>query len=370
MKKLLTLILGAALMTQAGAQTLTQDAIYQQMERVAYWQIAQKLNHHPADWTNAALYAGMMDWAQMAKDAKYLEWLKQVGKANKWAKHPRPVSYPSYHADDYAVGIMYLDMYKREKDEAMLRPMQEHLDRMMSRPSTRSMDHSNWRDESPSQRWTWCDALFMAPPVFAKMYSVTKDRSYLDFMHQEYQASADYLYDHKEHLFYRDSKYFYIREANGEKIFWGRGNGWVFAGLALIIPEMKDAYREKMWYEKLFTDMAERIITCQDENGYWHASMLDRETYSDPEMSSTGFFTYGLAWGINAGYLDKEKYLPIVQRAWAAMCKAVQEDGKVCWVQPIGAMPKHVTQDMTEVYGVGAFLKAGVELYKLAEKDE
>ena len=113
--------------------------------------------------------------------------------------------------------------------------------------------------------------------------------------------------------------------------------------------------------------MAVKLLGLQDEKGYWHASMLDPESFPNPEMSSTAFFVYGLAWGINNGYLDKETYLPAVEKGWKILVESVWPDGKLGWVQPIGENPKNVTAEMTEVYGVGGFLLAGSEVIKLAK---
>jgi rhamnogalacturonyl hydrolase YesR len=75
-----------------------------------------------------------------------------------------------------------------------------------------------------------------------------------------------------------------------------------------------------------------------------------------------------MAWGINNGYLETEKYLPAVVKGWKTMVAAVWPDGKLGFVQPIGADPKAVTREMTEVYGVGGFLMAGTEITKLIDK--
>ena len=113
--------------------------------------------------------------------------------------------------------------------------------------------------------------------------------------------------------------------------------------------------------------MCERVSDLQDEDGYWHASLLDTETYPNPETSSSGFFVYALTYGINSGLLEKEKYLPVVMKGWKALEDAVFPDGKLGWVQPVGAAPQETTKDMTEVYGVGSFLLAGSEVYRLIE---
>lgn len=82
------------------------------------------------------------------------------------------------------------------------------------------------------------DALFMAPPVYAALYTITGDKIYLNYMDSEYKECVDSLYDKEDHLFYRDNKRIPLREKNGSKQFWGRGNGWVFAGLPLIIDNL------------------------------------------------------------------------------------------------------------------------------------
>ena len=182
---------------------------------------------------------------------------------------------------------------------------------------------------------------------------------------REYKATYEYLYDKEARLFYRDWRYFDDREDNGEKVFWGRGNGWVLAGLAellQILPET-NAYRD--FYEDLFVDLASRLAGFQSPDGYWHASLLDPASYPSPETSATGFIVYGLAYGVNAGLLDAKAYTPVILKGWKALTDAVEPDGKLGWVQPIGADPRKVTREMTEVYGVGAFLAAGVQIYRM-----
>ena len=146
----------------------------------------------------------------------------------------------------------------------------------------------------------------MAPTVWAKMANVTGKEKYLDFMYQEYKFTTDYLYDKEEDLYFRDSNYFTRKEANGEKVFWGRGNGWVFAGLPIIIRELPSKYEHKDYFVTIYKEMAAKILSLQSSDGFWHASLLDPASYPNPEMSATAFFVFGMAWGINNGYLDRE----------------------------------------------------------------
>lgn len=338
------------------------------LRAVADWQVNTPLKHKPADWTNGALYAGMAEWASIAGDEKYYGWLKEMAEKNAWTYNKRNNPLETYHADDYCVGQTYIELYRKYKDKNMIKPMRAHLDEIMKNPATGDMKFVMTKEYHANQRWSWCDALFMGPTVWAKMATVTGKKKYRDFMFKEYKASTDYLYDKDEDLYFRDSNYFTRKEANGEKIFWGRGNGWVFAGLPVIIRELPAKYENRDYFLTIYKDMAAKLLKLQSPDGCWHASLLDPASYPNPEMSATAFFVYGMAWGINNGYLDKSEYLPAVQKGWKIMVSSVWPDGKVGFIQPIGADPKSVTREMTEVYGVGGFLMAGTEITRLIDK--
>ena len=376
MKKLLILLIANVLILQLiTAQTrpfkddFTVPDLKAVLKAVADWQVNTPLTHHQLDWTNGALYAGMADWAKIAGDEKYYAWLKDIGEKNEWKyyEHPKQLL-RRYHADDYCVGQMYVELYRHYKDKSMITPIRTYLDQILKDPAKGELLFVNTKDYSSQQRWSWCDALFMAPTVWAKVGNVTGQKKYLDFMYQEYKFSTDYLFDKDENLYYRDSNYFTKKETNGKKVFWGRGNGWVFAGLPVIIRELPENYEHKEYFVDIFKKMAAKLLSLQDQNGYWHASMLDPESYPNPEMSATSFFVFGLAWGIDNGYLDKDTYLPAVKKGWKAMVSCVWPDGKVGFIQPIGSDPKAVTKEMTEVYGVGGFLMAGTEMIRMVEK--
>jgi unsaturated rhamnogalacturonyl hydrolase len=337
------------------------------LKEVADWQVKAPLTHDPADWTNGALYAGMAEWAGISGNDYYFEWLKGISEKNRWSYMVRKNPLGRYHADDYCVGQTYIELYRKYKDKNMIRPMRIYLDQILKDPAKGDLKFVNTDTYWSTQRWSWCDALFMGPTVWAKMANVTGRRKYLDFMYNEYKATTDYLYDKEEHLYFRDSNYFTRKEANGAKVFWGRGNGWVFAGLPIIIRELPAKYANKDFFISLFKEMAAKLLSVQSADGFWHASLLDPASYPSPEMSATAFFVYGLAWGVNNGYLDKQTYLPSIVKGWKSMVTSVWPDGKVGFIQPIGADPKSVTRDMTEVYGVGGFLMAGTEITRLID---
>lgn len=338
------------------------------MDKVAKWQIAHpsiQHEHGELDWTQSAFYIGLFKYGDIRltkeQDSTYINYLYQIGYKYHWQPSCR-----FYNADDLAICQLYLQLYKLFHDDFILTPSLARIDWIVNHPSNSSLYLSE-SDDTSKERWSWCDALFMAPPVFADLFIITKNRKYLNFMYSEYSATYELLYDKSENLFIRDWRYRNKRERNGCKVFWGRGNAWVLAGLANVLdalPTDDCLYRR---FTNLYIEMAEKVSMLQDKRGFWHASLEDPDSYPNPEMSATAFFTYALAFGINKGILSSGKYKPIVYKAWNAITDAISEDGKVGWVQPIGADPHLTTKDMTEVYGAGAVLMAGSELYKLCK---
>ena len=367
MKQILTLILLAALpLGMRGEATPKPAEVKALMKRVADWQIANPAEdgkRNELDWTQAALYVGMADWAELAErtdqDDTYYKWLLRIGRRHQWQPGAR-----MYHADDIAVSAVWLDLYRKYGERSMWLPTLARTEFVVRHPSDGTLELSYSRAVT-LERWSWCDALFMAPPVYAKMYRLTGDRRFIDFMNEEYRATCDFLYDREEHLFYRDWRYFDQREANGSKVFWGRGNAWVIAGLCEVLQELPPSNRHRAYYEALYLELAKRLAELQSPDGYWHASLLDPASYPSPETSATGFITYALAYGVNKGLLDRDAYLPVVLKGWQALTDAVEPDGKLGYVQPIGADPKKVPREMTAVYGVGAFLLTGCQVYQL-----
>jgi rhamnogalacturonyl hydrolase YesR len=385
-----TVLLGAVLcglsLPAVAVDKPTPQTVRAITEKVADWQIAtfhehgkyralakgkkwsDNKNKHDLEWGNGALYAGMNEWRKVSGDAKAEAFLMMIGERNEWKLHSRP-----YHADDHTVGQFYLSLYEEKNDPAMLKPTKERFDWILANPKTGSIEFCGYKKPYTTDchdRWGWCDALFMAPPVWARLAKITGDRKYLDFMDQEYHATYDLLWDKEEHLFFRDSRYFPQREKNGQKIFWSRGNGWVFGGLALMIPDLPKDWEGRPFYIDLFRQMAESIRNCQREDGTWSMGLLGGvDGYPIKETSGTSFFTFGLAWGINSGILDRATYEPMVFKAWQAIGECVTPEGMLGYVQPVGAAPGDSYADKTEVYGIGAFLAAGSEVYKLVGEE-
>jgi rhamnogalacturonyl hydrolase YesR len=328
------------------------------MLRVAEWQLAHP-NHPLNDWTNGAFYAGVFAAYKTTKSPALWTALNTMGEKNGWKPGPR-----FDHADDIVIAQTYVDVYRISKDKKIIDATIKSVARIGKERSVEV--------EKNGIMWWWCDALFMAPPTLAKLAKTTGDKSYLELNDKLFQETYDRLYDKQEHLYARDASYLINakgegkREANGKKVFWSRGNGWVAGGLARLLEELPKDHPRRAFYLTQYREILTRVAELQQADGLWRSSLLDPEAYPGGESSGTGFYIYAMAWGVNNKILDREKFLPVIKKAWTGLNTLVHPDGMVGWTQPIGADPRrNFGPDSWEVYGAGAYLLAASEVVKL-----
>ncbi len=329
-------------------------------DKVADWQIRNFTDTlaPKVGWVHAAMCRGMVEWADLTDSKKIYDFLMQIAEEQKWGMLDRV-----YDGDDLCIGQTYFRLYDEYKNEEMIKKVKERVDYIIANPDTNPLITAEGKYYR--NRWGWCDALFMAPPVYARLYQKTNDKKYLDFCFAEYKVTTDSLYDRKEHLFYRDLRLVNNKDSKGDKVFWGRGNGWVYGGLAFMLATVPDNHPSYNYYRHLYLEMTDAIIKCQDKQGSWHSSLHDTETYPQAENSSSGFFVFGLSWGVNNGVLKDDAHRNAAVTGWKALQKYVHKDGKLGFVQPIGHAPLIITNEMTMPYGVGAYLLAATEMKKM-----
>ncbi|WP_083256923.1 glycoside hydrolase family 88/105 protein [Arcticibacter eurypsychrophilus] len=335
-----------------------------------YWQSANPVQDR-AFWDPAAYHTGNMEVYFLTKEERYLRYSEEWAEKNEWmgAKSPDKSQWKSTYGEtdehvlfgDWQICFQtYADLYAINKDEKKIARAIEVMEYEMS------TSHHDY--------WWWADGLYMVMPVMTKLYRITGNELYLEKLHEYFDYANSIMYDSKEKLYYRDAKYVYPKHtsANGKKDFWARGDGWVFAGLAKVLKDLPKHDKHRKEYIAKFKGMAEAILKSQQAEGYWTRSMLDSAHAPGPETSGTAFFTYGLLWGINNGYLKEKIYIPAVSKSWGYLTKtALQKDGKIGYVQPIGerAIPGQVVdKNSTANFGVGAFLLASCEMYRYVSK--
>jgi rhamnogalacturonyl hydrolase YesR len=334
---------------------LQPAAIDKALRKVADWQLERTMRHLDKIWTSAVLFTGFMAASEATGDAKYRDAMLTMAKGFNWELR---TPYPN--ADDISVAQTYLELYALDPTSEKLAATRTQLDILLPLKTLKPGD-----DRLP---WWWCDALFMAPPVWLKMYKATGERKYLDYVHEQWQKTYDALYDKQEHLYARDASYIGKTEPNGKKIFWSRGEGWVLGGLARSIDYIPADDPKRPFYIQQLKEMSAAVAKIQGPDGLWHAGLLDPATYPLPEISGSALFVYGMAYGVNNGYLDEKTYRPVIERAWAGILKNIYADGRLGGIQQTGAEPAFYRPASSYNYGVGGFLLAAAELKKMAAK--
>lgn len=369
MKKLLTAISAMALIASSFAsdadKSLTPKSILNTLEKTLSWHIDNPTNTKLdiQDWEIAPYYDGLICLSKFTGNPKYWAEVIRMGDASGWA--PR---YRKWHADDHAICHAWLDTYSADTSKKY------RLDFTKKMVDTIIEDAKTWGGKKKLSRfggqpeflYEWCDALYMSPPVLARLYKITGDVKYRDHLDTQYKKCFDLLYSAEDALFYRDASYIGKKTKNGKRVFWGRGNGWVMGGFAQILPYLSKEDSSYTFYTRLFKDMSEKLLTLQLDDGMWGVSLIDPDEFGEGETSSTCFIAYGLAWGVNNGLLDREKFTPAIVKAWNALVKkCVLESGKLVYVQPVGEKPDKFSAETSNPYGVGAFSLFGCELAKI-----
>lgn len=322
------------------------------MDTMRYWKSTCAVS-----WENAVFLTGLYEWANYTQNQDWLDWCHYIADTS----HYELSSVLNiYNADNFVGGLFYSEMLDTRGDSACIQPTYRAIKYIQSNPP--QGDYKMSGQPTDKDHWTWCDALYMAPATYAKIAVQMKDPLVLEMLHKEFEGTYSHLYCQEDSLFYRDARYFTQQEKNGARVFWGRGNSWIAGGLARLLNELPQTDDHYGFYVNLYQQMMKRIVDLQDPKGYWHASMLDPESYPNPEMSSTGLFAYALWWGINHGLLDESYFLEPAKKAWISMVGCVHKDGMLGYVQPVGADPQSVTADMTETYGAGAFVMTAREI--------
>jgi len=342
---------------------LSQQGIIDIMQMTADWQLANPYyEKSEIDWHYGALWTGIKALYELTGDHRYKNEMINVGQAANWAPED-----DIFHADRLTIIDNWAWLYGIEKDPMMIDKSQWTLDIHLARRYEKATDVTFNENPYRFEWWTWCDALFMAPPSFVEMWKVTGEDKYLKYMDSQWWKTSDYLYSKEDSLYYRDDRFFEKRSENGKKIFWARGNGWVIAGLSRVLRHLPEDYPSREKFVQQYKEMAQKLLRIQDEDGLWRVSLHDPEYLDLGESSGSAFFTYALAWGINNGFIDKA-FAPQVKKAWIALCNNVNQEGRLGYVQQVAGSPYPFNEDEWHVYATGAFLLAGKEMFELTGK--
>ena len=245
--------------------------------------------------------------------------------------------------------------------------------------------------------WSFVDAIHMSMPTLAKLAALnsntvpalSNNAAFTSTMYSWFHNTksvigpSNGLYNATDQLWWRDATFvtnYTAQDGTKQKCYWSRGNGWVFVALCRtmdVLPVSDPHYAE---YLQTFTNMAAALKTAQRADGFWNVNLAYTNDYPGPESSGTSCFVYGMAWGINHGYLATNDYLPSVIRGWDALSKGALHRtadtangaGFLGYEQDAGDKPAD-DQPVTYTsvpnftdFGLGLFLLAGSEVYPLS----
>lgn len=364
------------------AKTWTADQVKELITRVnTYWQQNNKAETR-SFWDPAAYHTGNMEVYKLLKDDKQLDYTRRWAYHNNWSgateADPSRWKYANYgEGKDYVLFgdwqvcfQTYIDLYNL----AIANGGTDADNYFMVKRAKEVMHYEAYSKKD--DYWWWSDALYMVMPVMTKMYKLTGDVQYLDKLYENLLYSDRIMLDQETGLYFRDARYVYPnhKSVNGKKDFWARGDGWVLAGLAKVLQDLPKDYKHYKFFVDKFQRLADIVAKTQQKDGYWTRSILDPKHAPGPETSGTAFFAYGIMWGVNNGFLAKKDYKKCIDRAWQYISEtAVQADGKVGYVQPIGdrAIPGQTVDANSQAnFGVGAVLLAACEYYRYIDNQK
>jgi rhamnogalacturonyl hydrolase YesR len=378
-KRLTTLLTAALLALTASAQTTANEVLA----------VAQKANDYfmakyadptvptnvkkirPSNlWTRAVYYEGLMALQRIDPQQRYIDYATTWADFHQWT--PRN-GVKTCDADDQCCGQTYLELmpYLNRPKEDIINNVRANLIYQIETPNPKNGSLYGW--------WTWIDAIQMAMPLYMQMYKETGDTKYRDHAMKMYRWSRNEcgggLFNAKDGLWWRDADYVPpYKEPDGKDCYWSRGNGWVYAALVRCMELLSKKSKEYKELKKDFMLMSEGLRKCQREDGFWNPSLVSTN-YEMPETSGTALFLYGMAWGMEQGYLKADDYEPVCEKAWTAMVRdAVHPDGFLGWMQGTGKDPS-AGQPLSytkipdfEDYGTGCFLLGATEYFKLLQR--
>ncbi len=210
------------------------------------------------------------------------------------------------HVDRTVFGIVPLEIYVQTKDA-------KYLD------LGKSMADKQWENPTPEgltdQTRFWIDDMFMITAVQLQAYRATGDAKYLDRAALEMISYLDKL-QQPNGLFYH---------APDVPFFWGRGDGWVAAGMAEMLRSLPVNHPRRARILKGYRKMMASLLTFQDENGMWHQLIDHPEAW--PETSCTAMFTFAMITGVKNGWLDKKKYGRAARKGWLGLITYLDPNG-------------------------------------------
>jgi len=214
----------------------------------------------------------------------------------------------SAHVDFRVFGTVPLEAHIETKE-------QKYLD------LGRGLADRQWEDPTPDgitrEARYWIDDMFMITAVQVQAYRATGDARYIDRAALAMAAYLDKL-QQPNGLFYH---------ALDTPFFWGRGNGWVAAGMTELLRSLPDQHPRRGRIMDGYKKMMESLLKYQGGDGLWRQLIDKPEAWT--ETSGTGMFTFAMITGVKAGWLDWKVYGKAARAGWLGLVRNIDKDGNI-----------------------------------------
>lgn len=258
----------------------------------------------------------------------------------------------SAHVDYRVFGVVPLEIYMQTKDPACLQLGAGLADAQWVDPTA---------DGITAEARYWIDDMYMISAVQSQAYRATGDPKHLDWAALAMVAYLDRLQQDNGLFFHGPDSHF----------FWGRGNGWVAAGMAELLRSLPDDHPKRGRILDGYRTMMAALLTYQAEDGMWRQLLDDPKSW--PETSCTGMIAFAMVTGVNEGWLNANEYGPAARKAWLALVTYVNADGQireVCVGTNKGFSQQYYldrARAVGDLHGQAAFLWSATALLRASE---
>ncbi|WP_312336491.1 glycoside hydrolase family 88 protein [Sphingobacterium sp.] len=287
--------------------------------RIAHRFIAGKHMLHAGKWISypeTFYWTGAINYAHLMGDQELMQAMKaRFSKLT--ASEPQLLPIKN-HVDLNMFGSLPLRLYQLTKEKSYLDLGLPYADTQWELPQNASQEAKDWAQKGYSwQTRLWIDDMYMITIVQAAAFKATGKAEYLDRAAREMVLYLDEL-QRPNGLFFH---------APDVPYYWGRGNGWMAAGMTELLRMLPQDHPNRPRILKGYLTMMKSLKKQQRKSGMWNQLIDQADCWA--ETSGSAMFAYAIISGVKQGWLGEKQYGPVARKAWLALAKYVDDQGAV-----------------------------------------
>jgi unsaturated rhamnogalacturonyl hydrolase len=222
------------------------------------------------------------------------------------------------HVDRSVFGAVPLELYMITNQNRYLSLGQPFADLQWDLPESMRPEQQKYATQGLSwQSRMWIDDMYMITLLQVQAFRATGNKKYIDNAAKEMVAYLNVLQQ-------PNSLFFHAQDA---PFLWGRGNGWVAAGMTELLSSLPLDNPNRTQILEAYKKMMVALKTYQDKSYMWHQLLDEPDAWE--ETSASGMFTFAMIVGVKKGWLDEKEYGPLARNSWIALVKYIDENGDV-----------------------------------------